>query len=144
MTGPDRARPRIIGALAALMMSAAPALADDEIPLVVDPVGAGVWLGEARGSTLEFRRDPAGLLIIRFLGRDGAAVAPPPADRVTLKSPGGGVTTFVASGQAWRATGRTTLEEGALLSISEADHHHDFRLNVHAAGTGGSAGAVKP
>lgn len=130
--------------LAVAMLGAAPArAARDERPLVLEPVSPGVWRADARGMTLEFRRggpEEEARLTIRFVGASGDTVAPPTARRVTLTSPGAEIT-FEPVGQVWVSTAAAAVpRDGSLLSIVEADHHHDFRLNVHGGARSGPPG----
>lgn len=107
----------------------------DEQPLVVEPVAPGVWRADAKGMTIEFQATSGsqGVLSIRFVGQGGEPIAPPPARQVNLTSPGGPAVSFSPSAGGWTSTTQVRApQDGALLSIIEADHRHDFRLNVHA------------
>lgn len=107
----------------------------EEQPLVVEPVTPGVWRADAKGMIIEFQA-PAGVLgglSIRFIGQGGESIAPPPARQVILTPPGGPAVSFSPSAGGWTSTTQARApQDGALLSIIEADHRHDFRLNVHA------------
>ncbi|WP_375269056.1 hypothetical protein [Phenylobacterium sp.] len=79
------------------------------------------------------RSGSQGALSIRFIGQGGESIAPPPARQVILTPPGGPTVSFSPSAGGWTSTTRARApQDGALLSIIEADHRHDFRLNVHA------------
>lgn len=118
------------------LASAGPAFAARaERALILEAAAPGVWRAEARRMTVEFRRtgaenDPR--LTIRFLDANGEVVSPPTAHRVTLSAPDEAIV-FALNGREWISTStQSAPREGAKLSIVEADHQHDFRLNVHA------------
>lgn len=107
----------------------------DEQPLVVEPRAPGVWRADAKGTIIEFQTTSGsqGALSIRFVGQGGETIAPPPARQVSLTSPGGPAVSFSPSAGGWVSTIQAPIpQDGALLSIIEADHRHNFRLNVHA------------
>jgi len=107
----------------------------EEQPLVVEPVTPGVWRADAKGMIIEFLATSGsqGALSIRFIGQGGESIAPPPARQVSLTPPGGPAVSFSPSAGGWTSTTQARApQDGALLSIIEADHRHDFRLNVHA------------
>ncbi len=103
-------------------------------PLVLEPAAPGVWRGDAKGMIVEFRGAPGSdALSIRFVGQSGDPVSPPPAREVTLTPPRGAAVSFSPSATGWLSKqAALPLEDGSRLSIIEADHRHDFRLNVHA------------
>jgi len=122
---------------AALLWAPLPAWAapHDEQPLVVEPVAPGVWRADAKGMIIEFQTTSGsqGALSIRFIGQGGESIAPPPARQVSLTPPSGPAVSFSLAAGGWTSTTRARAPaDGALLSILEADHHHAFRLNVHA------------
>ncbi|MFD3264406.1 hypothetical protein [Phenylobacterium ferrooxidans] len=105
-----------------------------ERPLVLEAVSPGLWRADARGLTMEFRQEAAngGILRLRFLGAAGDEVAPPEARRVTLKPPSGRSSAFALTNGRWSLRApAAAFQDGALLSIEEGDHRHDFRLNIH-------------
>ena len=107
----------------------------EEQPLVVEPGAPGVWRAEAKGMIIEFlaRSGSLGALSIRFIGQGGESIAPPPARQVILTPPDGPAVSFSPSAGGWTSTTQARApQDGALLIIIEADHRHDFRLNVHA------------
>jgi hypothetical protein len=112
---------------------------------VIEQIADQVWRGDARGLTVEIRQEPDGRLVVAFLSAGGEAVAPPPADEVTLTTAAGAQTRFEVGGATWRSqnpAGPPT--DGARLSITEADHRHDFQLNVHAVDPKTPSGVAKP
>lgn len=106
-----------------------------ERPLVLEAVAPGLWRADAKGMTMEFLLDAAGdgaVLRLRFVGSAGDEVAPPAARRVTLKSPSGRSYPFALTSGQWSARDPApAFKDGALLSIEERDHRHDYRLNIH-------------
>jgi hypothetical protein len=112
--------------------------------LVVEPVGADLWRAEAAGQWLQFALDrTAGVLEISFVTRGGEAMTAPPTRSVSLTAPKGRPVLFTAGGAGWRSpAGAGPPVDGATLNIVEADHRHDFRLNVHAAAA--SSPTVRP
>ena len=127
------------GLLIAVALLCAPlsawAAPHEEQPLVVEPVTPGVWRADAKGMIIEFLAPSGsqGALSIRFIGQGGESIAPPPARQVSLTPPGGPAVSFSPSAGGWTSTTQARApQDGALLSIIEADHRHDFRLNVHA------------
>lgn len=104
--------------------------------LIVEPVGTDLWRADAAGQWLQFALDrPAGgILEISFVTKGGEVMAAPPTQSVTLTAPRGRPMSLVAGGAGWRSpSGAGPPLDGATLSIVEADHRHDFRLNVHDA-----------
>lgn len=133
---PSRRAAITVGLLTfALAHSGSALAARAERALVLEATAPGVWRAEARRMTVEFRRtgaetDPR--LTIRFLDANGEVVSPPTARRVTLSAPDQAIV-FTLNGREWTSTSmQFAPREGAMLSIVEADHQHDFRLNVHA------------
>jgi len=127
---------RLIAAALLWAPLAASAAPHEELPLVVEPVTPGVWRADAKGMVIEFQA-PAGVqgaLSIRFIGPGGESIAPPPARQVSLTPPAGRpAVSFSPSAGGWTSTTQARAPlDGALLSVIEADHRHDFRLNVHA------------
>lgn len=140
---PRRAR---VAALAlGLWLACDPSFAAPPAPLVIEQIAEQVWRGDARGLTVEIRQEPDGRLVVAFLGAGGEAVAPPPADEVTLTTAAGVQTRFELGGATWRSqSAARPPADGARLSIVEADHRHDFELNVHAPDPKSPSGAAKP
>lgn len=104
--------------------------------LIVEPVATDLWRADAAGQWLQFALDRAagGILELSFVTKGGEAMAAPPTQSVTLTAPRGRPLPFVAGGAGWRSTsGAGPPLDGSTLSIVEADHRHDFRLNVHDA-----------
>ena len=137
--GTANPRPRRSGPLVAAVLLWAPLPAwtapRNEQPLVVEPVAPSIWRADAKGTIIEFQTTSGsqGALSIRFIGQGGEAIAPPPARQVCLTSAGGPAVPFSPSAGGWVSTTQAPApQDGALLSIIEADHRHDFRLNVHA------------
>ena len=101
--------------------------------LVLEATAPGVWRTKARRMTVEFRRTGAATdprLMIRFIDANGDAVSPRTAQRVGLSAAGETII-FRRNGRAWISTSaQSAPREGARLSIVEADHQHDFLLNV--------------
>lgn len=127
-----------LAAAAALMTSPTLGASLPPRPLLVEPAGPDAWRADATGMRIEFKlvRERDARLTIGFAGAKGEAVAPPAARQITLTSPRGDKTAFAASGRQWISTTNAgPLEDGSRLSIIEADHRHDFYLNVHAAAT---------
>ncbi|MFZ5685568.1 MAG: hypothetical protein ACOY9C_13110 [Pseudomonadota bacterium] len=126
---------RLIAAALLWAPLAASAAPHEEQPLVVEPARPGVWRADAKGMLIEFQAPfgSQGALSIRFIGQGGESIAPPPARQVSLTSSGGPAVSFSPSAGGWTSTTQAPApQDGALLSIIEADHRHDFRLNVHA------------
>lgn len=124
----------IVGIAAALMASPTMSAPRRPRPLIVEAVGVDAWRADARGMWIEFKLDRprTSRLSIGFAGPQGDAVTPPAARQVTLTSPAGDKTAFAASGPLWISTTNSgPLQDGSYLSIIEADHRHDFFLNVH-------------
>lgn len=137
--GPANPRSGRGGPLIAAALLCAPLAAwaapHEEQPLVVEPATPGVWRADAKGVIIEFLGPSGsqGALSIRFVGQGGESIAPPPARQVSLTLPGGPAVSFSPSAGGWTSTTQARApQDGALLSIIEADHRHDFRLNVHA------------
>ncbi|PZQ55245.1 MAG: hypothetical protein DI570_22080, partial [Phenylobacterium zucineum] len=90
---------------------------------------------DAKGMTMEFLLGSAGddaVLRLRFVGSAGDEVAPPAARRVTLTAPSRRSYPFALTNGQWSARApAAAFQDGALLSIEERDHRHDFRLNIH-------------
>jgi len=124
----------LIVAIAVALM-ASPAMSAPPRPraLIVESVGVDAWRADARGMWFEFKldRELTSRLRIGFARPQGDAVTSPTARQVTLTSQGG-KTAVAASGQLWiSTTNAAPLQDGSYLSIIEADHRHDFYLNVH-------------
>ncbi|MCI3131002.1 hypothetical protein [Phenylobacterium aquaticum] len=104
--------------------------------LIVEPAGADLWRADAAGQWLQFSidRKAGGVLEIAFISKGGEAMSVPPTQSVILTSPRGDRLRFTAGGSGWRSPSAAGPPvDGATLTIIEADHRHDFRLNVHDA-----------
>lgn len=115
-------------------ITAAPTLAASYRVLIVEPAGPDLWRADAAGQWLQFSidRKAGGILEIGFISKGGEAVSAPPTKSVTLTSPQGDRVAFMPGGSGWRSRSAAGPPvDGATLSIIEADHRHDFRLNVH-------------
>lgn len=129
--------------IVALMIAAAALVAEPGFAasppsrgLIVEPVEPDLWRADAAGIWLQFSldRQASGVLEISFVTTGGETMTAPPARSVTLTAPKGRPVTFLAGGAGWRSpAGAGPPADGAILSIVEADHRHDFRLNVHEA-----------